>query len=215
MPISLAGLVVVCALLSQPARLRSPVQPLPLTQESTPQQGTSPATPDKDEPQQAPAGGAPRESPKPVAPVPEAGNQTAPAGAPEPTAQPRTQPEKPIAKSSPSGKKPAHKKKPGSAPTKRVVRNGSTPDPTVQLAPGMSQKQASTELQNTTQLLAATDASLKQISGRQLNPNQQNMVSQIRKYMEQSKQAADEGDPERAHNLAIKAHLLSDDLAKH
>jgi hypothetical protein len=95
------------------------------------------------------------------------------------------------------------------------VRNGSTADTTVQLAPGMSQRQASHELQSTTQLLAASDANLKQISGHRLNPSQQNVVSQIRKYMEQSRQAADEGDPERAHNLAVKAHLLSDDLVKH
>jgi len=212
---SLAGILVVCALLTQPARLLSLVQPLPVTQESAPPQGESPATPDKDEPQQTPPTGAPSEPPQPATPAPAAESQTSPAAAPEPAAQPQTPSGKPAEKLPPSGKKPAHKKKPASAPTKRVVRNGSTPDPTVQLAPGMTQKQASSELQNTTQLLAATDATLKQISGRQLNPSQQNMVSQIRKYMEQSKQAADQGDPERAHNLAVKAHLLSDDLVKH
>jgi hypothetical protein len=40
------------------------------------------------------------------------------------------------------------------------------------------------------------------------------MVSQIKQFMEQSKTAADAGDLDRAHNLALKAHLLSDELLK-
>lgn len=95
------------------------------------------------------------------------------------------------------------------------MRNGGTADPVVQLAPGMSAEQASRQRQNTTQLLAATDTNLKQISSRQLNPSQQDSVSQIRKYIEQAKAAEQAGDVQRAHNLASKALLLSDDLAKH
>jgi hypothetical protein len=44
---------------------------------------------------------------------------------------------------------------------------------------------------------------------------QQDSVSQIRKYMEQAKTAEDEGDVQRAQNLASKALMLSDDLLKH
>jgi hypothetical protein len=101
------------------------------------------------------------------------------------------------------------------APEKKVVRDGGTADPVVQLAPGMSAEQASSQRQNTTQLLAATDTNLKEISSRQLNPSQQDSVSQIRKYIEQAKAAEQAGDVQRAHNLASKALLLSDDLAKH
>ena len=79
----------------------------------------------------------------------------------------------------------------------------------------MSAEQASSQRQSTTQLLAATDANLKQISSRQLNSTQQDSVSQIRKYMEQAKAAEKAGDVQRAHNLASKALLLSDDLVKH
>ena len=96
-----------------------------------------------------------------------------------------------------------------------MVRNGGTTDPVIQLAPGMSEEQASRERQNTSQLLATTDANLKQISARQLSLSQQDSVSQIRKYMEQAKAAEDEGDMQRAHNLASKALLLSDDVVKH
>ena len=96
-----------------------------------------------------------------------------------------------------------------------MVRNGGTADPAVQLAPGMSPEQASRQRQSTSELLATTDANLKQISARQLSLSQQDAVSQIRKYMEQAKAAEDTGDVQRAHNLASKALLLSDDVVKH
>ncbi len=99
-------------------------------------------------------------------------------------------------------------------PPKKVVRNGGTADPAVQLAPGVSAEQASSQRQNTTQLLAATDANLKQISSHPMNSSQQASVDQIRKYMEQAKAAEQAGDVQRAQNLASKALLLSDDLAK-
>ena len=101
------------------------------------------------------------------------------------------------------------------APEKKVVRNGGTADPAVQLGPSVSAEQASNELQNTAQLLAATDANLKQISSRAMNSSQQDSISQIRKYMEQAKAAEQAGDVQRAYNLASKARLLSDDLVKH
>ena len=78
----------------------------------------------------------------------------------------------------------------------------------------MSAEQASSQRQNTTQLLAATDANLKQISSRPMNASQQASVDQIRKYMEQAKAAEQAGDVQRAQNLASKALLLSDDLVK-
>ena len=95
------------------------------------------------------------------------------------------------------------------------MRNGGTVDPVVQLAPGMSAEQASSQRQSTTQLLSATDDNLKQIASRQLSSAQQDSVSQIRKYMEQANAAEKAGDVQRAHNLASKALLLSDDLVKH
>jgi hypothetical protein len=63
-------------------------------------------------------------------------------------------------------------------------------------------------------MLAATQANLKQIAGRQLTPNQQDMVNQIRQFMGQSKAAVDAGDPDRARTLAWKAQLLSEELIK-
>lgn len=109
--------------------------------------------------------------------------------------------------------------KPGSAalkpcpPPKKVVRNGGSDEPAIQLQGGTPAELASNE-RSTEQLTAATEENLKKIAGRQLNSSQQDMVSQIKEFVEQSKQAIAAGDPERGHNLAMKARLLSDELVK-
>jgi hypothetical protein len=104
--------------------------------------------------------------------------------------------------------------KQASDPSKRVVRNGSTEEPVIQLSPGLSDNEASSERQNTIQLLTTADTNLQKMSGRQLNTTQQDVVSQIRKYIEQAKEAETAGDLQRARNLALKARLLSDDLVR-
>jgi hypothetical protein len=63
-------------------------------------------------------------------------------------------------------------------------------------------------------MLGTTDANLKQIAGRQLSATQQDMVNQIRQFMDQSKAAVVDGDLERARTLAWKAQVLSEELVK-
>lgn len=104
---------------------------------------------------------------------------------------------------------------PNDTPTKTVVRNGSTSEPTVEISPEMSQQQATRQAQDTNQLLAATDANLKRISSRTLSASQQDTVQQIKNYMEQARAAQNDGDSQRAYNLANKAKLLSADLVGH
>jgi hypothetical protein len=99
-----------------------------------------------------------------------------------------------------------------SGPTKTVVRNGGAADPTLDLSPGLSPQQASHQTESTNQLLATSNANLKKIAGRQLNPVQQDTLKQIKSYMDQAKKAEIDGDLERAHTLAVKASLLSADL---
>jgi hypothetical protein len=94
-----------------------------------------------------------------------------------------------------------------------VIRNGGSSNTAAQLSPGISQEQARHQQENTDQLLSTTDANLKRVAGRQLTPAQQSMFDQIHTYMRQAKAAAEAGDVGRAHTLAYKAHLLSDDLA--
>jgi hypothetical protein len=93
-----------------------------------------------------------------------------------------------------------------------VVRNGGEADPAVDLSPAPSAEQAS-RLGGYNQLIAATDANLQKISGRQLTTSQEDTVKQIKSYMEQAKGAAQDGDGQRAYNLAVKANLLSAELA--
>jgi hypothetical protein len=98
-------------------------------------------------------------------------------------------------------------------PRKKVVRNGGSPEPAVKLTGGTPAEQA-LQQRSTDQLTAATEENLKQIAGRQLSPSQQDMVSHIKQFMEQSKAAVAAGDLERGRDLAMKAHLLSDELVK-
>jgi hypothetical protein len=99
-------------------------------------------------------------------------------------------------------------------PQKTVVHNGGTTEPAVQLVGGASGEQASNQRDSTDQLLGSTENNLKKMSGRQLDSNQQEMMTQIQQYIEQAKSAVASGDLERAHNLATKAQLLSDELVK-
>ena len=206
---SLARILAFCALLWQPPHGFGLVRLAPWIQENAPAQGTSPAQPDQTKPDQTtPEKDQPQQS-TPAPPSAEPAKSASPASD---SAQPA--PEKPAPKSPPPVKK-SSKKKSASGPTKRVVRDGGTADPTVQLAPGVNQKQASGALQETNHLLEQTETNLKNLASRQLSANQQNVVSQIRQYVDQSRQAEGEGDPARAHTLAVKARLLSEDLLKH
>ena len=66
--------------------------------------------------------------------------------------------------------------------------------------------------QTTAQLLQSTEDNLRTVN----NPNsdQQAMIAQIRNFLAQARQAQTDNDLVRAHNLALKAHLLSDELVR-
>jgi hypothetical protein len=98
-------------------------------------------------------------------------------------------------------------------PPKKVVRNGGTKEPAIQLLGGTDAEQA-VHQRSTDELTAATGENLKKVEGSPLSTNQKEMVNQIKQFMEQSKKAVAAGDLERGHNLALKAHLLSDELVK-
>ena len=75
------------------------------------------------------------------------------------------------------------------------------------------QKQEAYNQSTTEQLLDGTATNLRNIRP-QLSAEEQSMLSHIRDFVEQSKQATKDGDPVRAHTLALKARLLSDELVK-
>lgn len=70
-----------------------------------------------------------------------------------------------------------------------------------------------TQRQNTEQLLRSSSEKLDHLT-RQLNDGEQGMERQARNYIAQSNQALEAGDIERAYNLAVKATLLTNELAK-
>jgi hypothetical protein len=100
-------------------------------------------------------------------------------------------------------------------PRRVVVRKGGSDAPTAQLAPGLTEEQARQQRQKTEDLLDSTENNLRQLAQRTLDQNQQDTIAQIRNYMSGARSALKDGDPQRAHTLAFKARLLSDDLVKH
>ena len=96
---------------------------------------------------------------------------------------------------------------------KKVVRNGGSAEPSIQLVGGAAST-PNDQQRKIDELTAATTENLKKLEGRQLKPTEQDTVTQIKQFMNQSKSAAAEGDMERGNNLAMKARLLSDELVK-
>ncbi len=176
---------------------KKPAVPQPQAQAPTVETAPQPAAP-------APA---PTAS-EPNRPQPEA---AAPSVATTPTPPPP--PAKTKSKPKRTAKKPAPP--PAPAPEKRVVvEQGGAKQPSgPQLSASLPHDATIHRQLNTAQLLEATDYNLKSIS-RSLTTDEQAMVQHIRSYMQQSREATKEGDVERAYNLAMKAHLLSDELVK-
>ena len=173
--------------------------------EPAPSNPNAPATQEQSPPQK-------EASPEQAAP------EANPAAQPKPATSKSTRNRKRKAQTTAQSKstpRPKSSSSPSSDRGKVVVRNGGASDDVIHLSPGGSQEQNAHNRENTTQLLATTDENLKRLSGRQLSPAEQGTVDQIHSYMRQAKSAEDSGDLARAHTLAFKAHLLSDDLAKH
>ncbi|HZS99422.1 MAG TPA: hypothetical protein VFA40_21735 [Terriglobales bacterium] len=145
-------------------------------------------------------------------------DQTQPPGAGQaPTASDSVKPPSADANAPPPKKSASRKKHSagdGGEHQKKVIHRGGTVEPTTQLAQGMTEEQAAHQRETTNKLLATTDASLQKLSGRQLSKDEQDTVTQIKRFMQQVKTADAAGDLQRAYKLAVKAHLLSDALAK-
>ena len=72
---------------------------------------------------------------------------------------------------------------------------------------------STTSQATTQQLIDTAEANLRGIK-RQLSTDEQTHVSEIRDWIKQSKEPTKNGDLKAAYNLALKAKLLSDELAK-
>ncbi len=94
------------------------------------------------------------------------------------------------------------------------MREGGAKEPAAQIAPGMTPEEAIRQRQDAEQLLSFAADKLKRLAGQTLDAPQQETVGQIRNYMDGARSALKEGDVRRANTLALKAHLLSEDLVK-
>jgi hypothetical protein len=144
-----------------------------------------------------------------VAPAAGAGSATAGSTPPGTSSNPTSQ-DPPAAAVTPN---PAPTSAPTNCPpSKVIVRQGGTSEPTIRLAGGAVGDQAAQQRHTANQYLGATELNLKKIVGRQLTANQQDVVNQIHQFMAQSRSAVTAGDLELARTLAWKAQLLSEEL---
>lgn len=161
----------------------------------------------------------PEEIPPATEPPPEVEQPPEP---PQPEQKPKLKPRR-----NARGRKPAEKPAPpapapapappatAQQPPRTVVQEGGTSQPkqSGELTASITHDSAQHQRMTTAQLLDSTEFNLKSIS-RALTGDEQAMVSHIRSFEQQSRAATAEGDVERAYNLALKAHLLSDELIK-
>ncbi|HEY2363525.1 MAG TPA: hypothetical protein VGK36_20570 [Candidatus Angelobacter sp.] len=169
-------------------------------------------------PQQPPPTATPQATPTPVEAEAQPAQQP-PEAQPSPT--PNEQP-KTAEKTKPKHTRHAAAKKPGeksevahNTPSKRVIPAEPTPTPpqTSQISPGPTPADGVNNQGSTDQLLQGAEANLNGIT-RQLSKDEEAMRTQIREFIKQSRTATTENDPARAHTLAVKARLLSDELIK-
>ena len=175
----------------------------PTIQQPTPEQTTPPNTTTTTPPESATSTATapvnpPEEKPSPATPKKSAGNTH------------RHHPSTTAKKPTPAT--PA----PSTPPANDTVAKASIPAPETavgQISPDMSKSAASQAQQSTTELLDSTEKNLRGLT-RSLSNDEQNTVMQIRSYVTQARLALKDQDLERAHNLALKAHQLSDVLVK-
>ena len=175
-------------------------------------------------PQQPPSTTAPQPTPTPVPADAQTAEQPPAA---QPAATPAEQPAT-AGKTKPKhGRQTATKKPPvppGSeksgtdvaknTPPKKVIPAEPEPTPPMagQISPGPTPDTAHTQT-STDQLLQGAEANLNGIT-RQLSKDEEAMRAQSREFIKQSRNAITENDLARAHTLAVKARLLSDELVK-
>jgi outer membrane biosynthesis protein TonB len=102
-----------------------------------------------------------------------------------------------------------------STPPRKVIpaeKAEPTPPPG-QISPGPTPVDATHDQTSTEQLLQSAESNLSGIK-RTLSKEEEAMRAQIKEFINQSRKATTENDLARAHILAVKARLLSDELVK-
>ena len=154
--------------------------------------------------------------PEPV-PEPQPAPSENPSATPEPAPPASDQPDAPKPKPKPKPRKPvphppAQPTPVAPAPTEPAPAKPA-PDNSVQITADVPRAAVQSQTQNAEQLLRSSQGKLARIP-RSLSDAEQGMLRQAHSYIAQSNQALQAGDIERAYNLAVKASLLANELAK-
>jgi DedD protein len=112
----------------------------------------------------------------------------------------------PAAKPAPKPQKPAPEPEPSS-----VAEDHARP-PAPQISPQLSESDKANYQRGTAEDIEVAKKNLNQAKGKRLNAQQADLTDKIRSFLDQSSNAAKEGDLARAKNLAQKARLLSVEL---
>ena len=178
-------------------------------------------------PKQAPPAAAPSPSPTPDAaatqteqqPQEQTGQpQTAKSeeSKPEPEKQEKSKPKKSSRhKPAPSAGEKSSTEVAKNTPPKKVIpaeKAEPTPGPG-QISPGPTPAAGGQDQTSTEQLLQLAESNLNAIK-RQLTRDEEIKRAQVKEFISQSRKAITENDLARAHNWAVKAQLLSDELIK-
>ncbi len=129
---------------------------------------------------------------------------------------PSVQPQAPEQRPKPKPRKPAPRRTvppQTSEPAKTESPKPAQPGSSAQITADVPRAAVQSQRQNTENLLYSSQDKLAHIS-HSLNDGEQGMLRQARNYLVQSTQALQAGDIERAYNLAVKANLLANELAK-
>jgi hypothetical protein len=176
-------------------------------------------------PQQPPATAMPTPTPSPTPVIAEADASQGPAQATTTSASPDAAPPtvKPAKKvrrhvigkqSPPSGTADKTSELAHNTPRKVVPPEKAEPAPaSTQISPGPTPTASGHDPSSTEQLLQNVESNLSAIK-RQLTKDEETTLAQIKEFISLSHKATTENDPVRAHNLAVKARLLSDELLK-
>lgn len=98
-------------------------------------------------------------------------------------------------------------------PPRITIQAGGTSEPSGSISASLSHTEEAHHKLTATQLIDSTEDNLRLIK-RALNNNEQGLVRQINSFVAQARDAIKENDMVRAHNLALKGHLLSDELVR-
>ena len=191
--------VLLLALITIGCEHKKPVLVMP---QQPPPTATPQTTPTPAEAEAQPAQQPPEAQPTPTPAEPQAGGKTAEKSKPK---HPRHA----------AGKKPGEKSEVAHNTPKKIIpaEPAPTPQQTGQISPGPTPADGGNSQASTDQLLQGAEANLNGIT-RTLSKDEEAMRAQIREFIKQSRTATTENDPARAHTLAVKARLLSDELVK-